>query len=158
MTYFSQSQNGSFDSTDQTSRDEEAYVYAAGIVICAIVSVCFTHPFFIYSWRLGIRLRVTCSSMIFRKALRLRRAYVIPGLSGKMINLMTCDAQHFNYSNQFLHMLWKGPLEVIIFNYFLYREIGIYSFIGVGLFLCIIPIQSNYFDINFTFQINYFLQ
>lgn len=42
----------------------------------------------------------------------------------------------------FLRYLWKGPVEIIVFGYFIYGEIGYYGFIGVGFILCFVPIQG----------------
>lgn len=142
--YFSTPKNESISLEEEAESERQAYIYAAGIVLCTIVSICFTHPFFIYAWQLGIRLRATCSSVIFRKALRLTKAFSIPGLNGRMINLMSCDTMRFNLAIQFIHLLWKGPLEIIVFSYFLHREIGFYGFIGIGLILCFVPIQSKH--------------
>lgn len=56
---------------------------------------------------------------------------------------MSTDVIRFNNSMVFLHNLWKGPLEMAVFSYFLYREIGYYGFIGMGFILCFVPIQSK---------------
>lgn len=55
---------------------------------------------------------------------------------------MTNDVGKFDLALAFLHDLWKGPLEVFIFGYFVYREMGISGVIGIGFILSIIPLQS----------------
>lgn len=66
------------------------------------------------------------------------------GLNGKVINLMSFDSYRFDGMIALLHYLWKGPIEVIVFGYFLYLEIGYYGWIGIGFILCFVPIQSKY--------------
>lgn len=78
------------------------------------------------------------------QALRLTKSYAVDGLNGQVINLMSSDVNRFNNSMVFLHNLWKGPLEMAVFSYFLYREIGYYGFIGMGFILCFVPIQSKW--------------
>lgn len=61
---------------------------------------------------------------------------------------MSFDTYRFDNVITFMHYLWKGPIEVIVFGYFLYREIGYYGWIGVGFILCFVPIQSKSYDYN----------
>lgn len=44
-----------------------AYLYAGGIVVCAILSFYINHPFLMYMGQLGVRLRLTLCSMLYRK-------------------------------------------------------------------------------------------
>lgn len=67
----------------------------------------------------------------------------IDGLNGEVLNLMTGDVSKFDYVLAFVHDLWKGPVEITVFGYFLYQEIGYYGFIGIGFILSFIPLQSK---------------
>lgn len=69
------------------------------------------------------------------------------GLNGLVINLMSFDSYRFDGTITLLHYLWKGPIEVVVFGYFLYLEIGYYGWIGVGFILCFVPIQSMSHDL-----------
>lgn len=63
---------------------------------------------------------------------------------------MSFDAYRFDNTLSLLYYLWKGPIEVIVFGYFLYREIGYYGWIGVGFILCFVPVQSELYNSGFT--------
>lgn len=78
------------------------------------------------------------------QVLRISKSVSMNGLNGKVINLMSFDAYRFDNTLSLLYYLWKGPIEVIVFGYFLYREIGYYGWIGVGFILCFVPVQSEY--------------
>lgn len=67
----------------------------------------------------------------------------VNGLNGLVINLMSFDAYRFDNAMTLFHYLWKGPIEVIVFGYFLFLELGYYGWIGVGFILCFVPIQSK---------------
>lgn len=67
----------------------------------------------------------------------------VNGLNGQVINLMTNDVARFDVTMGFIHDLWKGPLELILLGYFIYKEIGYYAFAGIGFLLCFLPIQSK---------------
>lgn len=68
---------------------------------------------------------------------------IFDGFNGKVINLMSVDVSQFDQSLQFIHLLWKGPVEITIFGYLIYREIGVFGWIGVGFILVFVPIQSK---------------
>lgn len=78
-----------------------------------------------------------------RQVLKISKSVSMSGLNGKVINLMSFDSYRFDGMIALVHYLWKGPIEVIVFGYFLYREIGYYGWIGVGFILCFVPIQSE---------------
>lgn len=63
--------------------------------------------------------------------------------NGKIFNLLSFDTYRFDTIVSLLHHIWKGPIEVLIFGYCLYKEIGYYSCIGVVFILCFVPIQSE---------------
>lgn len=65
------------------------------------------------------------------------------GLNGQVINMLTADVQRFDLAIAFLHDTWKGPLEVIIFGYFIYQEIGVATIIGMVFLLSFIPLQGK---------------
>lgn len=44
-----------------------AYYYAGGIVLFSLLPVCFFHPFIFYIFQMGIKIRVGCSALIYRK-------------------------------------------------------------------------------------------
>lgn len=140
------------------------YVCAAGIMGCAMLSIVVNHPFVLYTTHLGIKVRLTCCAMIYRKVcyvpakaccllhLRARlslqvqkkiKSATVEGFNGKVINLMSNDLATFDKSVYYVHLLWKGPIEMLIFGYFIYGEIGYYGWIGIGFISCFVPIQSN---------------
>lgn len=81
--------------------------------------------------------------LLYEQVLRISKSVPINGLNGLVINLMSFDAYRFDNTLSLLYYLWKGPIEVIVFGYFLYREIGYYGWIGVGFILCFVPVQSK---------------
>lgn len=69
-------------------------------------------------------------------------------MSGQVINLMSNDVARFDLVVGFVQDLWKGPIELFLLGYFIYREIGYYGWIGIGFLLCFIPIQCNMIHYN----------
>lgn len=165
MTYFS-------PGGDKEITETDAYLFAGGIVLCSLLSVTVFHPFILYAFQLGMRVRLTCCSLIYKKvsaldrtyflhishfrfrhhraqALKLTKSVTVDGLNGQVINLMSNDVARFDVTMGFVHDLWKGPIELFLMGYFIYREIGYYGLTGIGFLLCFLPIQSEFFQCIF---------
>lgn len=120
----------------------EAYLYCGGIVLTSAMIVFTFHPFYMWlSEKSGI-IRLGCSGLMYAKVLRLPRAARSDGLNGRLINLLSNDVARFELAMLFLHDIWKGPAETILFAFFIYREIGIAAVVGIGFLLCFIPLQA----------------
>lgn len=102
------------------------------------------HPFILWVFEVGASMRLGCSGLIYRKTLSLPKAAVSEGMNGKVINLLSNDLTRFEIAMAFFHDIWKGPLEAILFGYFIYREIGIGAIIGIAFLLSFIPLQGNF--------------
>lgn len=162
VTYFSQSVD---TPADERIPKNDAYLFAGGIVFCSAGAILFTQPFFLMMMELGLRIRQSSCSLIYRKVriyllwpighrlnghwlnllqtMKLTKSVNIDGLNGEVLNLMTGDTAKFDYVCAYVYDLWRGPLECTVFGYFLYQEIGYYGFIGIGFILSFIPLQSN---------------
>lgn len=47
----------------------EAYYYAGGIVACSFVPVAVFHHFILYIFQIGMKIRVACCSLLYKKVL-----------------------------------------------------------------------------------------
>ncbi|XP_052903481.1 ATP-binding cassette sub-family C member 4-like [Anopheles moucheti] len=117
-----------------------AYGYAVGIVMTVFAPLAIFHCYQLYLLQVGMKIRIGCCAMIYRKILKLSNT--TDGLSGTVINLMANDVSRFDYAVIFFHDLWKGPVELVIVAVFVYREIGPAGMIGIGFLLLFIPIQA----------------
>lgn len=70
------------------------------------------------------------------------------GINGKMINLLSNDLSRFELALGFLHEVLKGPIEAVLFTYFLYQEIGLAAVIGITFLLSFIPLQGEQIGLN----------
>lgn len=122
---------------------EDAYFYAGGLIGCAFVSVVTMHTLIFALLQLGMCIRQTCCAMIYKKLLCLTKSVAVDGLNGQVINLMSNDVARFDQVLLFIHTLWKGPVELVLMAYFIYREIQLYGLIGVALLLGFLPLQSE---------------
>lgn len=126
--------------TDITER--EAYLYAGAIVACVLVPVITFHPFILYIFQIGMKIRLGCCAMLYQKALRISKSMAIDGFDGQVINLMSNDVAKFDSCISLVADLWKGPIELFVLGYFIYREISFCGLVGIGFMLLVIPFQG----------------
>ncbi|XP_021376611.1 multidrug resistance-associated protein 4-like isoform X5 [Mizuhopecten yessoensis] len=127
---------------DSTVSERDAYLYAMGVSLCAIVLAVAHHPYFFGVQRIGMQMRVACCSLLYRKSLRLSNTALGQTTTGQIVNLMSNDVNRFDTAVLFLHFLLIGPCQVIAVLVILWLLMGPSSIAGIGLLLIIIPSQS----------------
>lgn len=123
--------------------EQEAYLYAGAIVVCNLLPAVTFHPYCLYILQIGMKIRLGCSAMLYKKALRISKSMTVDGFDGQVINLMSNDVSRFDSAITFVQDLWKGPLELFILGYFIYREIRFCGLVGIGFMLLFIPLQGK---------------
>ncbi|KYN12022.1 hypothetical protein ALC57_15817, partial [Trachymyrmex cornetzi] len=120
-----------------------AYKCAMGIILCSAVNVFVVHPYMMDMIHLGMKVRVACCSLIYRKTLKLTKTALGETTIGQAVNPLSNDVDIFDISFIFLHYLWLGPFEFIIITYITFHliDIGISSIFGIAFLLMFIPFQ-----------------
>lgn len=91
----------------------------------------------------GMKIRVACCALIYRKALKLSQTSLRKTNIGQIVNLLSNDVNRFDVAVVFAHQIWIGPLECIIVTYLMYQEVGVSAVFGVTVLLLFIPIQCK---------------
>eukprot|EP00095_Tigriopus_kingsejongensis_P003130 snap_masked-scaffold438_size171652-processed-gene-0.1 protein:Tk03130 transcript:snap_masked-scaffold438_size171652-processed-gene-0.1-mRNA-1 annotation:"multidrug resistance-associated protein 4" len=120
----------------------EAYLYGLGVVLMSALYTFTHHPYFFGVMRVGMRVRITLSALIYRKALRLSSASMGKSTVGQMVNLLANDVSRFDSACLFIHYLWAGPLQLILVVCLTWREVGWSTLAGAGIVICSVPLQS----------------
>ncbi|KXJ70399.1 probable multidrug resistance-associated protein lethal(2)03659 [Aedes albopictus] len=131
-------------SPNQTEISErEAYGYAAGVITSSLIPVITFHPYILFIFQIGLKLRVGCSCLIYNKSLKLTKSVTASeGLNGKILNLLTNDVSRFEPALAFVYNLWKGPLESLLIGYLIYTELGFAGLLGMAFLLSFLPLQA----------------
>ncbi|XP_041974315.1 probable multidrug resistance-associated protein lethal(2)03659 isoform X2 [Aricia agestis] len=122
--------------------EQDAYLYAGGVVLCSALNVFVVHPYMMAILHMGMKFRVACCSLIYRKSLRLSKTALGETTIGQVVNLLSNDVNRFDVAVIFLHYLWIGPLATVIVTYFMWLEISWGAVVGVGFMLAFIPLQA----------------
>lgn len=83
------------------------------------------------------------SLSFFKQSLELSKAAQGKTTVGQMINLMGLDSIRFDTNLLFLSYLVIGPIQLAIFAYFLWQEVGPSSLAGIGFVVFLIPIECK---------------
>lgn len=129
-------------SKDQTQYSiNDAYIFAFIIIVSLVINRMMVHPSMMAVMHLAMKLRVACSSLIYRKTLRLSKAALAQASVGQLVNMLSNDVSKFDQGFVLAHFSWVGPIQCAVGTYLLYREIGVSAFFGIGLLLSFIPVQ-----------------
>ncbi|KOB73955.1 Uncharacterized protein OBRU01_10113, partial [Operophtera brumata] len=99
-------------------QQNEAYMYAGGVVLCSALNVFVVHPYMMAILHMGMKFRVACCSLIYRKT-ALGETTV-----GQVVNLLSNDVNRFDVAIIFLHYLWIGPVATVIITVPRQADIG----------------------------------
>ncbi|XP_048004907.1 ATP-binding cassette sub-family C member 4-like [Leguminivora glycinivorella] len=127
---------------DQPVSLNDAYWYAAAVVLCSALNVLVVHSYMMAILHMGMKFRVACCSLIYRKSLRLSKTALGETTVGQVVNLLSNDVNRFDVAVIFLHYLWIGPLATVIITYLMWQEISWAAVVGVGFMLAFIPLQA----------------
>nr|CAD7393055.1 unnamed protein product [Timema cristinae] len=129
---------------NSTMAIEEAYMYGAGMIVNVYLMVIMDHHYNLSAAAVGMRIRIACCSLIYRKVLKLSMVSSGKTTTGWLVNLLSNDVNRFDMVTLFLHFIWIAPLQVLLVTYFLWQYVGVAAFIGVAfIFLQTIPVQSE---------------
>ncbi|XP_035703251.1 multidrug resistance-associated protein 4 isoform X2 [Folsomia candida] len=126
---------------DGNKNSLEAFLYAGGICITTFAHAIILHPTVFTLFHMGMQYRVATSALIYRKALRLSKASQGNATVGKLVNLLSNDTSRFDINMNFIPFLAAGPVQFIIFSYFLYDVIGPACFAGIGFIVLLLPMM-----------------
>ncbi|CAB0016955.1 unnamed protein product [Nesidiocoris tenuis] len=139
-----------------TGRDmtlQDAYVFAAGVILCSGFTIVIMHPYMLGVLHLGMKLRVAACALIYRKALKLSKVTKGQTTTGQIVNLLSNDVNKFDIVFLFLHNLWIGPVQCVIITWLLWDEVGVSALIGILSLLVFIPFQGAISKKGSTFRL-----
>ncbi|XP_071455648.1 ATP-binding cassette sub-family C member 4-like isoform X2 [Hetaerina americana] len=110
--------------------------------MCTGIFVVAMHPYIMAVLHIGMKVRVSCCSLMYRKVLRMSKFALGSTTVGQMVNLMSNDVNRFDMSLIFAHYIWTAPLHSLIITVILWFKLGMSSLAGVVVMLLMIPLQS----------------
>ncbi|XP_046746877.1 ATP-binding cassette subfamily C member 4-like [Diprion similis] len=140
---------GYFDQEKNALTQNEALIYAAELILLTLASIFLLHHSGLRTQEMGMCVRISCCSMIYRKILRLDLASVSNTAAGQVANLISNDVARFDNLFMYLHYVWIMPLQVTLIGYVMWQSVGMASLVGIGaMILQTIPIQGYFSNLS----------
>ncbi|XP_011500254.1 PREDICTED: multidrug resistance-associated protein 4-like [Ceratosolen solmsi marchali] len=119
----------------------EAYGWAAGLAAGVFIDCITCHICVQNLMHTGMKIRVACSSLLYRKILNVPITFTDNETSaGQVLNLLSNDVSRIDHAVFYIHYIWMAPLQAFMVFYFLYREVGFAASSGIALQLLFIPV------------------
>lgn len=128
----------------------QAYVCTAIIVTSTLLNLLGTHNCTFHLQHLGLKMRIACCTLLYRKMLRLTKTALNQTTTGELVNLFSNDVNRFDTAVFQLHNLWLCPLEAVVILYLLYLHVGVTASVGVIFLTIFIPLQSKKQGFNYV--------
>ncbi|CAH1380341.1 unnamed protein product [Tenebrio molitor] len=110
--------------------------------------------FFLKLTSLGMEFRIACSSLIYRKLLKMKTTTIQKISLGQIVNLLSNDVERFDKAVTSWNFLWIGPLKTIIAAYYLFVTYGYTSIVGILVSVLCLIIQLFLFKTVFALRLN----
>jgi ATP-binding cassette subfamily C (CFTR/MRP) protein 4 len=126
---------------------------ALAIVLLNLLRVLYTHQLYLEFTSLGIKVQIACSSLVYRKYLKLKKVTCQKFTLGQMVNLLSNDVERFHDVFVFFHNTWIGPLKIVLGLYYLDVVLGKSAMVGFLILFLFIFIQGLWFlmvQLNYT--------
>lgn len=146
----------SFFTPKSTLTKEMAYFYATALIGCMLLRNFYAHTWFLQVQVVGMKIRVACSSLLYRKLLKLSPTALSKVSGGKIITLTTKDLASIYIAVDFLIINTVGMFQIVIMTTMMYRQIGISAIIGVVVMVAVIPVQGEIWA-RFDIEVDWFV-
>ncbi|XP_054060449.1 ATP-binding cassette sub-family C member 2 isoform X2 [Rissa tridactyla] len=127
---------------DEESFAWQGYLYAILLFLTAMIQSLCLQQYFTLCFKLGINVRASLITAIYKKALTMSSATRKESTVGETVNLMSADAQRFMDTSNFVHQLWSSPLQIILSIVFLWGELGPSVLAGIAVMVLLVPINA----------------
>ncbi|XP_075236427.1 ATP-binding cassette sub-family C member 4-like [Lycorma delicatula] len=120
----------------------EAYFAAAGISLCSIIYSILSQHYMSSCLRIGMKVRVACVSLVYRKCLKLGRTALGDISPGQVVNLVSNDVSRFELVTMTCHHMWSAPLLAAIIAVILFNKIRWAGLVGILVVFIVVPLLS----------------
>ncbi|KAF5294186.1 hypothetical protein FQR65_LT10897 [Abscondita terminalis] len=120
---------------------QEAYLYAGALIGYLFITQCINHPSMMAIMHICMKLRIACTSLIYRKSLRMSRHSLAQTTVGQIVNLLSNDVSKFDQNFVLCHYILIGPMQTALGTYLLYRRLGNAAFYGIIFLMAFVPLQ-----------------
>ncbi|KAI9004539.1 multi drug resistance-associated protein MRP [Hyaloraphidium curvatum] len=116
-------------------------ILAACAMLCAsLTQTSLLQTYFFRGISISQRIEAATVTAVYRKSLVAAKGE--GGTAGEITNLQSVDADRISSTMPYLHVLWSGPLQILVALALLYRQLGPSMLVGLGVILLMIPVNT----------------
>jgi ATP-binding cassette subfamily C (CFTR/MRP) protein 4 len=125
------------------------WLLAATVVTLIIIYTSSDHPFTFAVQHIGMQMRVSLCTLLYRKTLRMSKLSVEEITAGQIVNFLSSDMNRFDVLLTFLHYIWVAPIQLalVIAVMYAYLGIGWPCLAGISLIIVFVPFQGEFFRV-----------
>ncbi|XP_015783978.1 multidrug resistance-associated protein 4-like [Tetranychus urticae] len=127
---------------DIQSIKTKIYYYGAAVVVSQILGSYTNNYYWFYARRGGLETRVACSRLIYHKTLKLSQKALGQTTTGQIVNLLSNDVARFDYAAEFPFFFIFGPIQVVLYLWILWPQLGISAVVGFIVLFLFAPFQT----------------
>ncbi|KAG5867520.1 hypothetical protein JTB14_027160 [Gonioctena quinquepunctata] len=109
------------------------WYWAISIILLTTLNNITYHHCFAGCSRIGMRVRVACSSLVYRKVLKLSQSSFNQIPSTQINRLLSEDVKSVDAASPYLHFFYVMPIQLLCSTYILWHLFGVSAFAGVSL-------------------------
>ncbi|KAJ2008208.1 hypothetical protein H4R26_000328 [Coemansia thaxteri] len=128
--------------TDSPQPMSFGYFYAGSMLALQAIQTLFLHQYFQISMTTGMKAKSGLTAAIYKKALRLSNETRQEYTTGNIATLFSVDVGRIGGVTDYAHVIWSGPLQVVLAIYLLYITLGWSVFAGVIVMLIAVPFNG----------------
>uniref|UniRef100_K1QJA3 Multidrug resistance-associated protein 1 n=1 Tax=Magallana gigas TaxID=29159 RepID=K1QJA3_MAGGI len=118
------------------------YLLAISLFVVSVFEVLTYIHSLTTALKLGVRVRATLMSALYRKVLKVGNISRQKSSVGEILNLMSVDTSTISDSMPLIGMWFESLLEIMFSLYFLYEILGYAVFAGCGLMVLLVPVNA----------------
>jgi ABC-type multidrug transport system fused ATPase/permease subunit len=138
--------------TDHPLPATAGFGVAISMFIVANIATALLHQYFDRCFQTTMRVKTGLITLIYRKSLKLSQGERSGRTSGDIVNLQSVDAVRIGDIAQYGHIAWSGPFQIVLAFVLLYRLVGWQAFVGVGVMVFSLPLNTYLSRVNKRLQ------
>lgn len=119
----------------------EAIIYTVAIGLVAVLISTLHHPYYFNTYGWGIKCRVACSGLVYRKALNLSVKSLDQKSSGDIINLLSTDMARLENGFTYWPHFASGVLQLVFVIVFILIKINGTFLAGLMILALLYPVK-----------------
>jgi len=120
----------------------QGVIYAFLLFLASVLQTIFLSRYFYDMYLIGIWIKTSLISAIYRKSLNVSSAGKKESTTGEVVNLMSVDTQRVVDMMPYVNMIWSAPFQIGVALFLLWQTLGPSVLAGFFVMILLIPLNG----------------